>query len=454
MAGLPSFSFPDSINRRGVSAILILFCILTILVGIVETIAPFFHNIYTLFYHGLIGSLNVLFLSCLIAGAVLILSFSSHKLNITQRLVFILPTVFLFIKLIAVLKIYIVASGPYGAWSLHIHIFQCMCISIFLLIVYCSINGRQIAIHKAFINFIIVLAIIQASFAIYESVLWSIGKYGHVEMLPWTKNLYYLHDGLEFNHFILRPTGTFNSPNSLMFLLAISAPLILGRFMSCEGRRTKILNMIMFIVVMGASILTFSRGGWLGLSVGCLFLLYGSMKPLRRRTIIIMCSAALFLFAIMLSFPSVRHRVLSYTDLSDKSISNRVIIWQDSFRMLLDYPILGVGAGPIEPIFRQYISDQGINHYHDTHSTWLNLLVEHGMLGFAVFLGIIFISFKGTVFSKRKNPFHLSTSAAILAALVTGIFDHFFWLTYFIMIFWVILAIQCSGMFHAPDTKA
>jgi O-antigen ligase len=71
-------------------------------------------------------------------------------------------------------------------------------------------------------------------------------------------------------------------------------------------------------------------------------------------------------------------RVLTVSNSSN--FGNRLPIWEIALRVFSDHPALGIGAGAFLPA-------GGANYV--AHNTFLSVLVEQGILGFVVFLGIV-----------------------------------------------------------------
>jgi O-antigen ligase len=72
------------------------------------------------------------------------------------------------------------------------------------------------------------------------------------------------------------------------------------------------------------------------------------------------------------------------------SAEQRYRIWQTSYRIIGDHPLLGVGWGAYPFANAQY--DRGVG-FKDTHSTYLNLTAEAGFPGITLFAMLIVSTF-------------------------------------------------------------
>jgi O-antigen ligase len=105
----------------------------------------------------------------------------------------------------------------------------------------------------------------------------------------------------------------------------------------------------------------------------------------------------------------------------------RVNIDRDAMKMFERKPILGWGLGTfaeVYPQFRSFYTNFFVDH---AHNDYLQLLVEMGGLGFAVFLWLVIVAYRGAI-RKLKN-WTVDTNGAVgLAAMlgITGILVHSF----------------------------
>lgn len=190
----------------------------------------------------------------------------------------------------------------------------------------------------------------------------------------------------------LRAIATFPDPHMLAFFLGMLIPLALGIYLKDKKRFYLWAFSIMFL----ADLLTFSRGGYLGLFFGGLAFFLLSWRRLKKRV-----KEGLFLIflagMLILFIPSpISERFFSSFDLKDGSNFGRLEIWKKASRIILEHPIFGVGIG-------NYVFEVNpLANYRDpiyAHSLYLDIASETGFLGLASWLGLII----GLIFSFIKK---------------------------------------------------
>lgn len=140
--------------------------------------------------------------------------------------------------------------------------------------------------------------------------------------------------------------GMFENPNDLGIHLATMFPLALALFLASRNVFGKLLYGICTVLILGASVVTFSRGNFIGLvAAGALM----SWKFARRRRIVVIVStAAAATMFVATTPPSYWLRIASIFDASLDafgSASMRGELLVQSFWVTLRHPLIGVGIG-------------------------------------------------------------------------------------------------------------
>jgi putative inorganic carbon (hco3(-)) transporter len=159
---------------------------------------------------------------------------------------------------------------------------------------------------------------------------------------------------------------------------------------------------------------SFSRGGYLALLVGGLFL-----GLVRQRTLLILLLA--FFWAGTSLLPgAVQQRVLMTYDPQEHSLDHstdtRFALWEDAVTVFESYPVMGSG-------FYTYAYMHRIGEYRDTHNFFLKVLLETGVAGFLLFLWLLAKTF-GTgyrLFRHAKDPFLASLGLSLAAWVVCSV---------------------------------
>ncbi len=239
-----------------------------------------------------------------------------------------------------------------------------------------------------------------------------------------------------FEDIKMRVYSTFENPNVYGEYLILAIPIIAGLLWTEKGIFKKLFWLGSFGVTMLALALTFSRGCWLGiiLAIGLLAIM------IDRKFILLGIVALLFLPFVLPE--SIINRFLSIGNMGDSSTSYRVYIWMGTLAMLADYWFSGIGLGitsfnTIYPIY----SYNNISAPH-SHNLYLQLVVEFGIVGLIIFLGMLYNFYKETIISicKKKNILTSSLIAGVSGFMLQSMFDHTWYNYRVVLIFWIIIA--------------
>ncbi len=186
----------------------------------------------------------------------------------------------------------------------------------------------------------------------------------------------------------LRATAFFPDPHMLAFFLGMSLPFSL--FLALRQQKNKPLRHYIFygtavIINLTALILTFSRGGYLGLlATGFTLLLLGWRYLHKKQKIILAAILPLLLFALVF-IPAVSARLFSSFNLQEGSVAGRLTIWQNAFDVWRQHFWAGVGLGN----YSYYLNP--LHAYRlpvYAHNTYLDIAVEMGIFALLAWLSI------------------------------------------------------------------
>jgi O-antigen ligase len=171
-------------------------------------------------------------------------------------------------------------------------------------------------------------------------------------------------------------------PNDLALLLALSLPI--SFYLTTIHRHSRLvwiyrLQLLAAIFAIG---LTGSRGVLIATLVALAYLPFGSVKMTFRKKcafLLVGVAAISFTLAFMPETTWKRWGGMG-GELEQGSWSGRKAIWSAGLELVREYPVLGVGAGG----FRTATSSALV-----AHNTFLSVLVEEGLVGFALFLLLI-----------------------------------------------------------------
>ncbi|MGL6138880.1 MAG: IctB family putative bicarbonate transporter, partial [Planktothrix sp.] len=230
-----------------------------------------------------------------------------------------------------------------------------------------------------------------------------------------------------------------DNPNLLAAYLLPAVGLSLAAFFVWKGILPKALALTMIVVNSSCLVLTFSRGGWIGLvllmfgfSVLLLYWLSINFSPFWRQWALPMGLIGLTLFLVLaVAFvPPVRDRVASmFVGRGDSSNNFRINVWMAVIEMIKDRPILGIGPGNVafNKIYPLYMQPRytALSAY----SVILEIAVETGIIGLSCFLWLLTVTFnQGWVQLKQLRELGNSQGFWLIAAISTlvGMMGHGF----------------------------
>jgi O-antigen ligase len=175
-------------------------------------------------------------------------------------------------------------------------------------------------------------------------------------------------------------------PNYLALALVIGIPLALYRSIQTNRLWQKILFWLYIPVGLVGIVLTGSRGALVALVIAAL--LWGILGDLRRRVMVLAGGTLCVVVAGVAPFGLSERFTTIPDELKHGDLSDRRELWDQGLVVAADHPIEGVGVGATTGKF-------GIA----VHNTPLELMMESGVVGVALFFGSILLG----VFNTRRN---------------------------------------------------
>ncbi|NEU72692.1 putative bicarbonate transporter, IctB family [Hassallia byssoidea VB512170] len=262
------------------------------------------------------------------------------------------------------------------------------------------------------------------------------------------------------------------NPNLLAGYLLPAVVFSLVAVFVWQGWIKKALALTMFVVNTACLILTFSRGGWIGLVVALLIvmglLVYWwsiEMPPFWRTwslPIILGGLIGVLLLAVIFVEP-VRLRVVSiFADRKDSSNNFRRNVWDAVFEMIRDRPIIGIGPGhgsfnKIYPLY-QHPRYTALSAY----SILLEVTVETGFIGLAAFLWLLIVTFNTAFLQmqrlrklRRNDGFWLIGAIATMAGMLAhGTVDTVFYRPEVNSVWWLVVGLIASYYTYTPQDQS
>ncbi|BEV35623.1 IctB family putative bicarbonate transporter [Synechococcus sp. M16CYN] len=256
----------------------------------------------------------------------------------------------------------------------------------------------------------------------------------------------------------IRIYGTLGNPNLLAGYLLPLLPLAAVALLRWTGCGSRIFATVTLILAGAATTLTYSRGGWLGMTAGLtifvlLLLAYFTRewRPIWRQllTLGVLLISTVILITVVTKFESIHIRITSLlVGRSDSSNNFRINVWLAVADMVRDRPWLGIGPGnnafqSVYPLYQQPRFDA-----LSAYSVPLEILVEMGLPGLIACLGLLSNVLGNGLASLRLNRNEALAGIACLATigglLMQGITDTIFFRPEVQIIGWFAVATLAS----------
>ena len=233
----------------------------------------------------------------------------------------------------------------------------------------------------------------------------------------------------------------YSNPNDLAALCLLQLSVAIG-IVAVERRKwvllgTKVTIGLLVLIV----VLTQSRGGMIALGV---FAVIGGKKYFRNPTGIISVLAVVILvylvapdsvwrrFSTLKTAGSTEVLDPELMDLATRqdqgSSQQRLAIWAIARTIISENPVAGVGLGAypeehyvvaLRPTFT-FIS----RGHRDTHSTYLNVMAETGVVGFSLFAAMIILTLKTARDARKKMGAKAPALALQLFSMEVGLYSY------------------------------
>ncbi|MBI5071400.1 O-antigen ligase family protein [Candidatus Falkowbacteria bacterium] len=127
----------------------------------------------------------------------------------------------------------------------------------------------------------------------------------------------------------------------------------------------------------------------------------------------------------------VQTRIIGAERLEIKSTTERLSYFGEAWQLIKNHPLIGAGLGNYTLAVHNEINPNlQAWDYQPVHNIYLLILAELGIIGFILWLALIFILIKNLPVIRRP---------LFIMLLFIGLFDHYFWTLYFgIILFWLV----------------
>lgn len=234
-----------------------------------------------------------------------------------------------------------------------------------------------------------------------------------------------------------RGTGIFGNSNDMALFLVTGVPIAIAFFFSGHGPVRKLLFGACATLMMAAIVLTYSRGGFVGLIAVLAFLAWKIGR--RQRLTVVVCGVILIALLLVLAPGNYAARVASIfipsLDPVGSSEMRREILYR-SIWTALRHPLFGIGMGNFHNVsLRELVS----------HNAFTQVAAEMGMAALVCYTMFIVTPFKrlgqvarATFDTRGKTSYHylaIGLQASLLGYLVSSFFASvaYLWYVYYLV---------------------
>ncbi len=252
------------------------------------------------------------------------------------------------------------------------------------------------------------------------------------------------------------------NPNLLGGYLLPAIALSVAAVLIWQGWLQKTLAVVMVCANSACLYFTDSRGAWLAMVVlvGVLLLLFyfwwrESLPRFWRiwlLPLVFGILGGLFIVAFIAS-ETLRLRLMSiFAGREDSSNNFRINVWEACFRIIEDYPLIGIGPGndAFNQIYPRYMNSRypALSAY----SVYLEHIVEMGYIGFSCFVWLLAVTFSHGIrqlvrlrsIDNRRGIYLIAAIAAAASLAFHGFVDTVWYRPQINTAWWLILALIAS----------
>jgi len=174
--------------------------------------------------------------------------------------------------------------------------------------------------------------------------------------------------------------------NYVAALMGMAIPFAYFSLFVEKRRIVRMLLMGSILVFVGATVVGFSRGGFLGLVAAVFYCLARSPRKLRGFVVV----AIIGIVAVLFAGPGYWDEMQTISAVDQGTADLRIEIWKIGVRVWQGNPLLGVGPGNFPWVMNTYQSAEQTERFGRgimavAHSLYVELLTDFGIVGVALF---------------------------------------------------------------------
>ena len=232
----------------------------------------------------------------------------------------------------------------------------------------------------------------------------------------------------------VRANGSSVDPNVLGALLMLAGLVVLGQIVASRPLFPRWILVLAAAVILCALALTYSRSAWVGLAAG-----FAYLALTRERRLLVLGAAGIGGLLLLPQTQAFVARFAAGLELRDEATLMRLDEYRNALALIAQYPVFGIGFG----------DSPSIEIGAGVSSLYLLIAEQAGLVGLTLFLALIVVL---SVFGLTAAVPHddslwgslASLQAALVGALVAGLFDHYFFnlrFPHMVALFWLLAAL-------------
>jgi O-antigen ligase len=244
-------------------------------------------------------------------------------------------------------------------------------------------------------------------------------------------------------HTIMRAIAFFPDPHIFSFYLGLIIPLAIGLFFTTQNKYW----LLTFLILLLTDLLTFSRGGYIGLFGGLLIsiiLVWPIIKTSLKHFILFFLIS--FFLILLIPHNPITSRFLSSFDTTDKSNIHRIELWTQSYQKISQRPLLGTGLGAYSYTINPTATYRTPIYIHNI---FLDIVAELGFIGLFLFIST-FISAIIILYKNKTDYIALFSIVSLTIFFFHSLFDTPIFSVHVFPILLLILAISIN--YENPKT--
>jgi len=209
--------------------------------------------------------------------------------------------------------------------------------------------------------------------------------------------------------------------NDFALVMDMTIPLAFFMALKSNSMKNRLFYISAICLFVMACIVSFSRGGFIGLSVAAVYCWYHTQRKILAAVLIGMLIGIMYLSAPQ----GYSDRIQSITSEGvDKGTGeSRWYSWKLAWRMFLDHPIIGVGPGNYPASAEDYQTEDEILHRNSyrrdmfgrvAHSLHATILSELGAIGVFLFYGMAYVSYRDLKKLRQKKVIRSGLDAKLI----------------------------------------